>query len=109
MKRLTIKELRLVVTDKCPYSCVYCNLYYKKLLELEKISISEFNRNYKIGNESYSLLCENGKEDRILTPDDYSFLFKTLRDNFGLQDVTFSGGDPFLYPQLKDIVNLAHD
>ena len=103
-----IKELRLVVTDECPYSCLYCNLYYKKLLESKKITQDKFDRQYKIGNESYSLLYQKGKNDPVLNLKDYEFLFKILHKNFGLEDVTFSGGDPFLNKHLKEIVNLAH-
>ncbi|MEI6528928.1 MAG: radical SAM protein [Candidatus Falkowbacteria bacterium] len=102
-----IKELRLVVADECPYSCLYCNLYYKKLLDAKKISQSDFDNQYRIGNESYSLLYKKNKDDVIFGPSDYKFLFSILRKNFGLEDITFSGGDPFLTKNLKEIINLA--
>lgn len=107
MTELKIKELRLVVTNKCGYSCSYCNLYYKKLLESKKISKKEFNNQYKIGNESYGLLFNENQERKPLTPADYKFLFLVLKEKFSLEDVTFTGGDPFLNTSIKSIVNLA--
>lgn len=101
-----IKELRLVVSDSCPYSCRYCNLYYKKLLATHKISQSSFAKKYKIGNESFSLLFD--QKGPIFKLTDYRFLFFVLRSYFGLEDVTFTGGDPFLNPDLVKIINSAH-
>jgi molybdenum cofactor biosynthesis enzyme MoaA len=109
MTELKIKELRLVVTNKCGYSCSYCNLYYKKLLESKKISKKEFNNQYKIGNESYGLLFNKDQERKPLTPADYKFLFLVLKEKFFLEDITFTGGDPFLNTSIKSIVNLAVD
>lgn len=104
---LKIKELRLVVTDECSYSCRYCNLYYKKLLQSGRISQADFDKKYKIGNESYSLLYKSDNNSAVFNLSDYDFLLSTLRDSFGLEDITFSGGDPFLYKEIKGLINLA--
>jgi molybdenum cofactor biosynthesis enzyme MoaA len=105
--KLKIKELRLVVTSNCPYSCRYCNLYYKKALAAKKISRPEFDKRYIIGNESYSLLLDDSRDSRIFNLGDYKFLFSVLHSYFGLEDITFTGGDPFLNNDLKKIVALA--
>ncbi len=109
MIKSKIRELRLVVADECPYSCLYCNLYYKKLLDAKKISQSDFDDQYRIGNESYSLLYKKNRDDIVFSLSDYKFLFSILHKNFGLEDITFSGGDPFLSKNLKEIINLAHN
>lgn len=105
VRAFTLKELRLVATDKCPYSCRYCNLYFQKLLAQKKISISEFKKQYLIGNESACLLAPAANEAFNLA--DYQFLLTTLRDQFKLADVTFSGGDAFLSSNFRELVNLA--
>lgn len=100
-----IEEMRLVVSDSCPYSCRYCNLYYKKLFVAGKISRDELFKKYKVGNESFGLLCDDSKESFVL--EDYKFLFSTLKNNFGLADITLTGGDPFMNPDLQEIASLA--
>lgn len=101
----SLRELRLVATDNCPYSCRYCNLYFKKLLAQKKISLQKLKSQYLIGNESACLLAPNTKEAFSLA--DYQFLFTVLRDQFKLADVTFSGGDAFLAKDFPKLVNLA--
>jgi len=105
---LKIKEMRLVVSSSCPYSCYYCNLYYKKLLDLKRITFKELHERYKIGNESYGILSKITGSNLNFNIQDYRFLFKTLHNYFGLEDITFTGGDPFLNPDIKKIINLAH-
>lgn len=104
---LKIKELRLVVTNECSYSCRYCNLYYKKLFQLNLITKEDLIDWYKIGNESYSLLYESACDNAVLNISDYDFLLSVLRDRFALEDITFSGGDPFLNKEIKSLINLA--
>ena len=100
-----IEEMRLVVSNSCPYSCRYCNLYYKKLFVAGKISKDELLKKYKVGNESFGLLCDDSQKAFLLA--DYKFLFSTLKNNFGLADITFTGGDPFTNPNLCKIASLA--
>lgn len=100
-----IEEMRLVVSNTCPYSCRYCNLYYKKLFIAGKINKDELLKKYKVGNESFGLLCDDSGGSFLLA--DYKFLFSTLKNNFGLADITFTGGDPFTNPNLQKIADLA--
>lgn len=99
---MTIKELRLSVAESCPYSCVYCNIYTKKVGKKNKLKKDA----YIVGNESTIILLDK-KQKKKLTLKDYSFLFKELKDNFGLEDITFTGGDPFMHPHIKQLIDLA--
>ncbi len=102
---MTIKELRLSVADTCPYSCVYCNIYIKKINKGKKQDIGKDV--YIVGNESTAVLLDSSQKRR-LSLTDYSFLLTELRNSFGLEDVTFTGGDPFTYPHIKSLINLAN-
>ncbi len=105
MNHLKIRELRLVMTGDCPYSCRYCNLYHKKLLESGRLSRHRFDKEYRIGNESFGLLADNSGPAFSLK--DYEFLFLILSSRFGLEDITFTGGDPFLNPDIRKVIDSA--
>lgn len=102
-----VKELRLVMTDACSYSCCYCNLYYKKLLALKRISLSKYKYKYEVGNESHGLLSSLGSACGQFNQADFRFLFTILRSFFRLEDVTFTGGDPFLSRNIKGVIDIA--
>lgn len=71
------RELRLVVTENCNYNCVFC---------------------HKEGMKKY--------ETNKLTPYDYGFLFKTCKDMFNWDEVTITGGEPFVRSDIDDIVKI---
>jgi cyclic pyranopterin phosphate synthase len=64
-----------LVTQQCNYMCVFCH------------------------GEG----LQSNKMD-LLTPDDYCFLFKVGKENFGWNTATLTGGEPLLR---KDIVQIA--
>ncbi len=100
-----IKEMRLTISGTCPYSCLYCNLYFKKLYLAGKINYDELVAAYKVGNESADMLLDANREDFSL--EDYVFLFSCLKNNFGLEDVTLTGGDPFMNKNIQEIARAA--
>lgn len=102
---LQIKEMRLTISSTCPYSCLYCNLYFKKLYLAGKISYDELAVSYKVGNESANILLDTNQEEFSL--EDYVFLFSYLKNNFGLEDVTLTGGDPFMNKNIQEIAQAA--
>lgn len=105
-EQVRVRELRLIMTNACQYSCKYCNVYNIKKQGNKKLTKKNSLSLYKVGNESYGLLAPNSS----LTPfssADYKFILSCLRHSFGLEDVTFSGGDPFLYPNISKIINTA--
>ncbi|MDD3711532.1 MAG: radical SAM protein [Patescibacteria group bacterium] len=105
MKNLTIKDVRVALTDKCDYSCIYCNIYTNKITEGKPARI--MSKYYIVGNESYGLLKKPNKNKKRLTVRDYKFIFSSLRINFKTEDITFSGGDPLLHPRFKEVVEVA--
>lgn len=70
------RELRLVVTENCNYNCTFC---------------------HKEGMKKY--------EKPKLTPEDYAFLFKTCKDKYNWDEVTLTGGEPFVRIDVDNIVN----
>ena len=104
---LKIKEMRLTISSDCPYSCLYCNLYFKKLYLAGKISYDELAASYKVGNESADILLDTNREEFSL--EDYVFLFSYLKNNFGLEDVTLTGGDPFMNKNIQEIARTAKE
>lgn len=102
---LQIKEMRLTISSACPYSCLYCNLYFKKLYLAGKISYDELAAFYKVGNESVDILLGTNREEFSL--EDYVFLFSYLKNNFRLEDVTLTGGDPFMNKNIQEIAQAA--
>lgn len=69
-----IKSLRLLITSRCPYKCFYCHK------EGMKFSVPE-----------------------LLTASDYKYFVGLLKDNFRLEKVTLTGGDPFCRRDIWDI------
>lgn len=59
------RELRILITQKCNYNCSFC---------------------HKEG--------VNSTKKDLLTIDDYLFLYSFLRDNYGWETVTITGGEP---------------
>ncbi len=102
-----IRDLRLVVSDQCPYSCIYCGVYCRKALKLGIISQEEFDSKTLPGNEGSSVKDYKSNNNLYLTPEDYKFLLTTLSCCFGVEDVTFSGGDPFTRKDIKELINIA--
>ncbi len=70
------RELRLVITENCNYNCTFCHKEGMKKIEKSK-----------------------------LTAEDYSFLFKTCKDNYNWDEVTLTGGEPFVRVDIDSIVN----
>lgn len=78
----TNKELRILVTNACNYNCTFCHG------EGEKVS---------------------GEKTRTLNALDYQFLFKVISEKFGIQEVTITGGEPCMRPDLIEIVKALHE
>ncbi|MBR5228023.1 MAG: aminotransferase class V-fold PLP-dependent enzyme [Clostridia bacterium] len=74
------KELRLVITEDCNYNCVFC---------------------HKEGMKKY--------ERPILTSDDYSYLFDICKKTFGWDEVTLTGGEPFVRKDLTEIAKKIYE
>jgi molybdenum cofactor biosynthesis enzyme MoaA len=106
LKPLHINNARIIITDDCPYSCRYCGVYYAKALK--RGLISDFDCSEIAGNEGSSVVIGRGKE-KYLTPEDYTFLVKILKDNFGTNDITITGGDPFMRRDITEIINNITD
>lgn len=73
---LKIKNLRVLITNRCPYNCSYC---------------------HREGMD--------GVKNEALNITDYEYLAKLLKNNFGLEKVSFSGGDPCCRTDLWQIIN----
>lgn len=69
------RELRLVLTQKCPQNCIYC---------------------HKEGM--------GGKEKALLAANDYVFIFKTARKYLGIERITITGGEPLVRKDIKKIL-----
>ncbi|MFA6897150.1 MAG: radical SAM protein [Patescibacteria group bacterium] len=104
-----IEDLRLVVTDQCPYSCVYCGVHYQKALDLGLITRDEFEKRDIGGNEGASIGRYLTNKSLYLSLDDYRFLVAVLAYYFGVRDVTFSGGDPFARPDIRELIDSIDD
>lgn len=74
------KELRLVVTEDCNYDCEFC---------------------HKEGMKKY----ENSKLDSA----DYAYLFKICKENYNWDEVTITGGEPFVRKDIQEIVKALYD
>lgn len=75
-----INYLRISLTDKCNLRCVYCK-------EEDEIAEEESVNN-------------------ILSFDDYKFIIKSFKE-LGVNKIKFVGGEPILYPYLKDLIYFA--
>lgn len=67
-------KTRFYLTPNCPYKCKYCH------------------------NEGVE---KEVKDPGLLSSEDYVFIAGILKKYFRLKCVTFTGGDPFLYPGLE--------
>lgn len=75
-----INYLRISLTDKCDLRCVYCK--------------EEDDR------------IEEEYVNNILSFDDYKFIIKNFKE-LGVNKIKFVGGEPLLYPYLKDLIYFA--
>lgn len=75
-----INYLKISLTDKCNLRCVYC--------KEEDDSIEE----EYISN--------------LLSLDDYKFIIKSFKE-LGINKIEFVGGEPLLYPYLKELIHFA--
>lgn len=75
-----INYLKISLTDKCNLRCVYCK-------EEEDTVEEEYVNN-------------------ILSFDDYKFIIKNFKE-LGVNKIKFVGGEPLLYPYLKDLIYFA--
>lgn len=100
-----IKASRIMITDRCPYSCTYCGVYYQKQLEKGKISQEEFNARDIGANEGGSVKNYKEAKKQYLSPEDYKFLAAVLGYYFKTNDITLTGGDPFVRSEVKEIID----
>lgn len=75
-----INYLRISLTDKCNLKCVYC-----------KEEDDRFKEEYV---------------NNILSFDDYKFIIRSFKE-LGINKIKFVGGEPLLYPYLKDLIYFA--
>lgn len=75
-----INYLRISLTDKCNLRCVYCK-------EEEDTVEEEYVNN-------------------ILSFEDYKFIIRNFKE-LGVNKIKFVGGEPLLYPYLKDLIYFA--
>ena len=75
-----INYLRISLTDKCDLRCVYCR-----------------DEDDKVEEEHVS---------DILSIDDYKFIIRSFKE-LGINKIKFVGGEPLLYPYLKDLIYFA--
>lgn len=73
---LSFRKARFLVTRDCPYNCTYCH------------------------NEGMGKVDNSGC---ALEVDDYMYFGSFLRERFGLQVLSLSGGDPFVYKPLPEV------
>ena len=76
-----INYLKISLTEKCNLRCVYCK--------------DEDNKNE-----------ENVIEDTI-SVEDFKFLIKNFAQ-LGINKIKFVGGEPLLYPYLKELIHFAN-
>lgn len=77
-----INYARISLTDRCNLSCVYCE---ESSLQHDKIYIND-----------------------DLTFENYKFIIKGLSD-IGITKIEFLGGEPLLYPNLKELINFTYE
>ncbi|MDD4135773.1 MAG: radical SAM protein [Candidatus Shapirobacteria bacterium] len=68
------RDLRLLVTQKCVYRCLFCH------------------------GEGLQALKKDG-----LKAEDFGYLFKIGKNNFGIKTVTLTGGEPLVRPDILEI------
>ncbi len=78
----TFRKLRLSVTSACNYRCYYCN-----------------PSDTKISSKPHS-------ENHILTPEKLAYYAISVHQASPLASVRITGGEPTLYPHLKELVSL---
>jgi len=74
------RELRLVVTELCNYNCVFC---------------------HKEGMKKY--------ETTKLTAEDYGFLFERCKKEYGWDEITLTGGEPFARDDIDEIIKKLYE
>ena len=74
------RELRLVVTENCNYNCIFC---------------------HKEGMKKY--------EKNKLTHEDYGFLFQACKDRYNWDEVTLTGGEPFVRSDIDKIIQTLNE
>lgn len=74
------KELRLILTEDCNYDCIFCHKEGMKKYEVAK-----------------------------LAPEDYSFLFEVCKETFNWDEVTLTGGEPYVRKDIDQIIKRIHD
>ncbi|NQE46424.1 7,8-dihydro-6-hydroxymethylpterin dimethyltransferase [ANME-1 cluster archaeon GoMg2] len=81
--------LRAAVSDRCNYSCVYCPR-----------------------KEDGTPIMENGDPRYLghkdLSTKEYIPVLKEIQEYFQIKTVSFTGGEPTLNPELKEISEIAH-
>lgn len=73
------KILRVLVTDSCNYKCIYC---------------------HNEGQESVN-------KKQFLRYEQFSQIFKGIEET-PINQIRFSGGEPFLNPEILDMIDLVH-
>ncbi len=66
-----VKKLRYIITRECPFNCYYCHNE-----GMGKNTLEDYNHS--------------------MSTDDFIFFCKILKKEFGLEQVTLTGGDPYL-------------
>jgi|GEM_PF-3848090 len=73
-----IKKLRYIITRDCPFNCYYCHNE-----GMGKNTIEDYNR--------------------CMSTDDFMFFCEILKKEFGLEQVTLTGGDPYLGRDILEV------
>lgn len=73
-----IRKLRYTITRDCPFNCYYCH------------------------NEGMGKKTLRDQKEK-LNSQDFLFLCQILKENFGLSQVTLTGGDPFVAPNILEV------
>ena len=74
------RELRLIVTQSCNYQCYFC---------------------HKEGIEKST--------ETLLNSLDYEFLFETCKKQFGWNEISITGGEPFMNKEIDAIIKKLHE
>ena len=69
------KELRLVLTENCNYNCTFC---------------------HKEGMKK--------QEKNLLDANDYAFLYQICKESFNWDEITLTGGEPFVRKDIDEII-----
>ena len=75
------KDIRFLVTNKCNYNCVFCH------------------------NEGQEKVIP----DKELDVEDYLFLFKMFKKTTGYSGVTISGGEPFTFRNIDNLLKVLFE